>query len=225
MDRDLIKWACSVSYVAPRRLWGVGEDRDLVPEKNVDLFDSMEEMMFVWFCQELLSKGYLKVVYLFPITFALSNKQSYTCLKPLKTKVKEVTRGLTGGHVYTPDFLLVWSEKSEGIFYHNLKVASEYKQSPFLAQSFEVKGAEETVSLVEIKPSFTKYNMDKLFYMNQKWLLQRFDLYTNLVRISNKEGSFFDRVFTPERYKLTDAGHRPRKLYYKPKSLEDFMGA
>lgn len=220
MDNSLFKESYDIGYVYEPFCAG----DPVVPEENTKLFDSINEMWFVWFCQELLSAGYLEEVWLYPVKFSLAEKTSFSYLKHLKTKTKIKSRSLVGCHVYTPDFMLVWSVKAMGIFYSPWKELFAYDPSiPFLAESFKVKGRTKTVSFVEVKAAHSRYNMDKYFFMNQKWTLQRFNVFVNLVRLSNKAKSFFDAVFTPQRFLLTDVTKNPRTLHYKPKTLSDFV--
>ena len=184
----------------------------VVDKKPKDSFKSKEELYFSWWLDEAEGKGYIAHWDYEVHSFDLSDKVTNTYTKQLKTKMKIVTETILQPHIYTPDFIIEWTDKAKGVFF------GVEKQN-----GYHFKLEDDYVSYVETKGSFDSNNMTRLFSLNQKWVYQKHGVYINLAKISNKKNSFFDKTFTPKRFLLTDKSGKPRALKYEPKTLESMQ--
>ena len=174
--------------------------------------DSDEEVYFSWWLDELQAAGLIERYTYNEDVFLLSDKVDNTYQEQLKTKVKDKSENLIKKHIYTPDFAIYWNDKAKGIFF------GEGKQSnyPFIL-------VKDSISYVETKGDFDFNNMTRLFTVNQKWLYDKEKTYINLLKISSKKNSFFDKTFTPKMYTIANKSKQKRKLHYKPKILNSYL--
>jgi len=180
-------------------------------------FDSNEELYFSWYLDELRCAGYIKGWKLHPSSFLLSGSVKYIVWKHLKTKIKEVERTLLKSHAYTPDFEVRWTNKAYDVFLTALYGSNADLKYPFYNSSPKVKWAAHT--FVEIKPVFSRYNMARVFSLNQKWMYAKYGVYVQLI----KPVELFKKTFAPERYLVTDKSGKSRKLDYIPLKLDEFI--
>lgn len=183
-------------------------------------FASDEEKYFSWYLDELERAGYAKQTMYEPYTYRLSPIAKYNVLEQLKTKVKTKRLKLFAPHEYTPDFGIIWNHKAKGVFYNHIDEGIDLRNIPFIANND--KGI--PYSIIEIKPGFDKYNMIRLFRINQKWLFFQGGVYVQEVVVDKKNGrGLFPETFTPEKYLLCDKAARKRTLYFIPQSLREYV--
>jgi len=180
------------------------------------IYDSKEEIYFSWYLTELYNNGFIFRIEYQPQTFALSIKQEYYWTRVLKTKTKQMLSTILQGHDYTPDFLIMWSAKAQGILYNTIADIFNLRKNIFVGKKYTYS---HDVSFIEVKAEFGKYNSFRWFVINQKWMYQKFGIYIQMV----KPISLFKRSFTPERFLFTDGARQPRKLKYKPILLDEFL--
>jgi hypothetical protein len=78
----------------------------------------------------------------------------------------------------------------------------------------------DAYSYIEVKPLFDQNNMTRLAVLNQKWVMDKFGAFINIV-IPEK---LFDKTFTPKRYFTCDKSSTKRKIKYSNIiTLEDFL--
>jgi len=171
-------------------------------------FDSKEELYFAWYLDELVDAGYVLRYELHPQTFTLSGKCTVTVPKQLKTKIKILEKTFLQEHVYTPDFLVIWANSAKGIFYSGIKMGSPFWLSGRPNRSY-----------IEIKPAFSRFNMGRVFGLNQKWVFKELGIYINLIR----PFKLFKDTFTPVKYLTTDKSSKPRKIAWNVLSLEEYV--
>ncbi len=185
--------------------------------------DSNEEAYFVWYLEELKSFGYISSWKSQPITYSLSDKVLYEWEEQLKTRVRVKEQTLLQGHVYTPDFKIVWTSKAKDIFYSKTADRNNVKNCSFIAQEIDGKD----VSIIDIKPTFDAHNMTRLFIINQKWVYSKYGIYVQkIIPVSSKKPKvkgLFEKTFTPVRFFLTNSGRKGRKFHYKTKQIKDFL--
>jgi len=186
----------------------------------VNSFDSAEELYFSWWADELFKAGYIKSYYLHPETYILSEPYKYKYDKHLKTKTKTIETTLLQPHAYTPDFRITWNPQARGFFFLSTSNQIYLKNAPIVAQETE-DGYKNYYSVVEIKAGFSKYNMDRLFSVNQKWMLQKHGIYVQKIVITK----LFKKTFTPARYLLTNKSGKARKIKFKVRTLQEFVNA
>lgn len=177
-------------------------------------YDSDEELYFSWWLDELKETGYVHSYESQPESYVLTPPVFYEYDKHLKTKTNVVVKKLLQEHIYTADAQIWWYEKARGLFFNIVADRVDLRKVPFIASNMHT-------SIVEIKAGFSKYNMGRTFSLNQKWMMQTHGIYVNKIIISNKTGLFKD-TFTPARYLLTDKTNKPRKLYYTPRTLQEY---
>lgn len=167
------------------------------------LFDSNEEKYMDWYLQTLLNHGYIDKYKFHHKSYSLSNKVTYTWIKPMKrVEDKKMESTVLHPHSYTPDVHVWWNESAKNLFYQNIE-DNEKITSLFLAFN--------NCSIWEIKGDFDFKNMTRLATLNIKWVYNVYKEYIQIVT-PNK---VFNATFTPERYLLTDKSFTPRKLKYK----------
>lgn len=183
-------------------------------------FDSKEEEYFSWYLNELLGSGHVKYWLHQHETYILAPKETYVYEKHLKTKIKKNESTLLREHVYTPDFLIVWDESARGMFCDSINGLVNLKKIPFTTNEWSQGAA---FSVIDIKPSFDRHNMTRLFTINQKWMYQRHNIFVQKIIITGKKTALFQTTFTPDKYLLTDKAKKKRKLNYEPRSLNKFI--
>lgn len=179
-------------------------------------FDSDEEMYFYWWLEELQEAGYIKKIVHHPMPYKLSDPVIGVYEKQLKTKVKNESEELMKGHIYTPDFLIIWNEKARGVFYEHQCSYNRRKEKNSLKYLIG-----NTATVIEVKPLFDQNNMSRLFKINQKWVYDKHGVFVNMV-VPEK---WFNKTFTPNRFLTTNKSGKARKIKYKNViSLKDFVG-
>ena len=176
-------------------------------------YDSPEEAYVSWYLDELVEAGYVARYVHQPKSFILSPKQIYDWRKDLKTKTKWMESTLLQPHVYTPDFEVSWNN---GVLLRFI-YGNVGRDEPFW-HSYDDVGYEAT-SYIEVKPSFDRNNMTRLFTINQKWMYDKYGIYVQKV-IPQK---LFEQTFTPKKYLLTDMGKQKRKLIFAPRTLKEYI--
>jgi hypothetical protein len=175
--------------------------------------DSKEELYFSYWCEELEQAGYIKT-WGKAKTYTLGEKIVNKYTEQLKTKTKEKEQTILNSCEYTPDFEIHWNTEAYQIFvdnlvYDNMKVNTDL----ILCNGFS------GTSIIEIKANFDSNNMTRLNTINRKWMMQKYGLYVNLVKVPD----IFKDMFTPQRYLLTDSGKQSRLIHFKTKTLEEYV--
>jgi len=164
------------------------------------IYDSKEEIYFLWWVHELMAAGY--------IAEYIYQPDSITITTPVKSDYKSATglprkNSIFPGHVYTPDFLITWKDL---IFCHKLSIKGK--------AIYPIRCDNKMVSLVEVKAAYTDSNILKNLNIKRAVIYANTGQYISLVKIDNKRKSLFDKTFTPARYLKTDKGAMDRKIHY-----------
>lgn len=198
-----------------------------------DGFDSYEEIHFSWWLEELVATGYVK---------SWRRGENYELVPAVRQEyLKQRVSPHTGKQLppqignntikqrltYTPDFEVVWSLKSLGLFFvfHDPNILMDGPMTyHFLAHQKEY----ETVSIVEVKPKLgMKGAMNSSRFtaarMNAMFLFDKHGIYANLVEIGTQPKGLFDKTFTPDRFLTTDKSGKPRTLKFQPRGLSGFV--
>jgi len=189
----------------------------VVPTLEQELvFDSLEEQQFSWWMDELIEVGMIERYIHHPESILLSEAKQYHIAVPRKkTLAKIEPRELIKSHNYTSDFLIYWSDEAINILVNDKDSIIENKSIPFLANSY----FEGLYSIVEVKPDFDQNNMTRLFTINQKWVLEKYNVYIELCKLP----SLFKKTFTPKKYLLTEKKQQLRKLKYVPVDINTYL--
>lgn len=169
-------------------------------------YDSPEEIGFAQWLEELEQKGF--------ITQWKRNTNSFEITPPVvssyRVKNKYKTQSILQNYTYSHDFDIQWNKKSLGIFVNKLNV--EKITQPFICD-------DNLFSYVEIKPSFDRNNMTRLFRHTQKILYNFFSLYINLIEITK----LFNSTFTPNSQLFTKRGKKRKISKWQIKSLDEYI--
>ena len=179
-------------------------------------YNSNEEMYFEWYLNDLIKNNIVTRFLYESNTFTLSIAKKYIYTKKLITKVKPIELSLLDEHVYTPDFLIEWNTSSNGLFYRYIENEGYITKPPFFAIKSLKNGKPYT--FFEVKGTFDRNNMTRLFKINQKWLYDKYGLYVHQVTIPD----LFKYTFTPERYLHTDSSRQLRKINFGIKSFDEY---
>jgi len=194
--------------------------------KNVNTFESKEELWISYYLDELLKVGFIIDWQYQPKTYTLFEPFTYEWQKELTKKNKTKVSALIRGHEYTPDFMMVWHEKARYLFFNSIEDKINLKEANFIAHSGN------NLSIIDVKPQFDMQNMTRLFVINQKWMMDKFGLYVQKIipikETKHKQKSsiwsgIFPKTFTPERYFFTDVSMKERKINYKAIRLNEYL--
>ena len=78
--------------------------------------DSIDEVYFEWWLQELKDNGYVESYHRAKSLTISDNITSEYTVKN-KTRSDIVTKNILQPIVYTPDYVIVWTDKANGIFF------------------------------------------------------------------------------------------------------------
>ena len=175
-------------------------------KKKSGNYASKEEAQYSYYLDELEEAGFIREYLYEPVSIPLS--------EPIDRLRK---------HSYTPDFVVVWDRKAEGLFYRPYGVPK-----PSYLPVGQVLPDNTIVSYVEIKGARDFKNMERLAKLNIKWAHQKFSLYINMIKPLHDKG-LFARTFTPQLTiddKVT-RGIRKGQFRYKwePVVLQDYLNA
>ena len=181
--------------------------------------DSQEEIMAAMWFYELQIAGYVKEIRRAE-SLQLSNAVELEFFKTvqMKTKSKTVLKkdSILKGHLYTAEFLIVWTAKAkENIVWVRAEHTNDRKNRPFIGHWDSTDGL---VSYIEVKPVWDQQNMERLFKINQKWVMDKYGIFINLV----KPQELFAKTFTPEAYRLTATG-KDKKIKWQVRSIDEWI--
>lgn len=179
-------------------------------------YKSLEELHFSWYLDELLKYNIIEEYKYEPKSFVLAEKKTYIKHIQLKTKVNKKEYELLSDIVYTPDFLIKWNTKYNGIFYRLISDGIYFNSPYFFALGH---GEYYHFSLIEIKANFDRHNEVRMFTYHQKWLYDQREIYVQLVKVPK----VFKDTFTPSRYLLTDKTQKQRSINFPIKTLDNYL--
>jgi len=179
------------------------------------MFDSDEELYFVWWLEELKQLGYI-LSWRRSKAYSLCDKVKRGVDIVLKTKTKQGEQHVMNGAYYTPDFDIEWTPKALGVFvsYFGNRVKSDVMFYCGLTLR----------SVVEIKGMHDRNREIPLYTLKIKWLFQKYGIYVHLLKMPK----IFKDTFTPARYLTTNKSGIPRSLRlnkkpWTPKPLSEFV--
>lgn len=185
-------------------------------QREEDL-DSKEELYFSWYLDELVDRGFVSNYTYHNMSFRMSDPVRVPWHEKLKTKVKSRERTLMQGMEYVPDFVIVWTRDSRGVFIDDPE--NGCTRIPQFVVGHGVFLDDHDRSIVDTKGSYDPNNMNRFFEMKRKWIWNDHGVFINKI-VPYK---LFEKTFTPQRYLLTDRTLKTRKLHYDPRTLDQFM--
>lgn len=175
-------------------------------------FDSLEEMAFLQWAEELKRAGYIKSIERAE-SFLLCDPMEIHYAQQLVTKSKPMSQVILHGHSYTPEFKIIWDKKAGDKIIGLVKQSKKFDKLFLGEHSFE-----HFMTYVEIKPMFDQNNMERLFKVNQKWMWDKHDIFVNLVKCPE----LFAKTFTPQSYLTTKTG-KTRLIKWKIKGIYEYL--
>lgn len=190
-------------------------------------FDSAEELVFSMYLDELYEAGYIESWEHHPESFILCPPVSYEYDKQLKTKTKVLIKKFIAKHEYTADFKIIWNNKAQGVFFDTFDSRRDLKKSLFVAntkRSTAYYSIMEYYSIIEVKPAFSLFNMQRLFELNRKWLYDSYEIYVQkIIPINKKKTGLFQISFCPKKFLYTEKTKKLKKLNFATKTLDEFI--
>ena len=191
------------------------------------------EEYFEWWCDDMISGGYLKEYIREPQTMNVLSTAIYYRMKYYKRKENAPEEfNLFPKIDYTYDYLLVWTEKAKYIFHETVDENSTFYHNKPLFISHELD--DEIVSYVDVKPTNSvqrrggKVSSAITFPLKNRMIWDNYRIYINKVVPIPMAGTgyssaLFIKSFIPKRYYMTDGGGRKRKIKYQFKFIEEFV--
>lgn len=155
-------------------------------------FDSTDQIyMYCWLLQ-LEQEKLISQMQLQPPSFPLSQKVTFN------------KRTLLHEHVYTCDFMVKFTQ------YESLPAS--------IKEIFYIKSQDEKF-YIQIKPSFDRSNMTRLFTINQKWLFKQSGIYVYKIEVDK----LFQKTFVPEYCRYTQKTKKLRQKYKNFKTIKEII--
>lgn len=173
---------------------------------QIEQFDSIEEKWFSYYLSELKTHGLVDHYEYQPESFILSDEYHKSLYIKKKNHNELTDVKLLNGHVYTPDFLIHWNKRAEGIAFW--KDGGVYDKGvfpyskprrdsfiPFVAHSINDG---DMVTYLDVKGAMVGRNNTSgvTFPLNQKWLASK-GLFIQKIVVSLCEKGLFFRTFFP----------------------------
>lgn len=198
---------------------------NIIDNENNNI-DSIDETYFEWWLQELKDNGYVESYHRAKsLTISDNIVANYTVKNKNKSNI--ISKNVLQPIVYTPDYVIVWTDKANGIFFIDLYGSSQIdkeKDKPMLyhkiwAQQFGNK----YVSIVDVKPSvnqkFVKFTSSHTFVVKQALLYKTLCIFVDKIKVI----SLMKSTFTPNRYLRSDKNTTVRKIKFNIKSLQTYL--
>jgi hypothetical protein len=195
-------------------------------EYNSIEYDSLDELGALQWLFELKNQGYITKIERaesFLLCDGVTN--DYAELKKSKVSSKPMQQTILHGHSYTPEFKVLWTIDGARKFVWDPESRTKFDKL-FIGWHGDSddwdgevpKNKYPCICYIEVKPSFDRNNMERLFKLNQKWMWQQHEIFVNLVKIND----LFQKTFTPKGYLRTPTG-RTRILKWKPRTLNNYL--
>ncbi|XAI97358.1 hypothetical protein [Leptolyngbya phage Lbo-JY46] len=175
--------------------------------------DSEHELWICWWLDELKDLGFIKY-YTRAEPFSLSHGYTNNYVVKMKTKSKPMRQSICGGHVYTPEFRVVWHKKALDKIVWLMDSGDKFDK----VLIGHIAANKELYTIIEVKPEFDYNNMTRLFTINQKWVFDKYGIWVNLI----KPKELFKKTFTPVNFRKTKTG-KERKIDWKVKNLTTYL--
>jgi hypothetical protein len=185
-------------------------------------YKNKEELYFSYYLDELKKYDIIDSYTYEEETFKLSEDIKYTHMKytQLKTKVKKqaITKSLLKPCTYTPDFIILANSPTDGFF----NIAAN---NPIFISTNDLKCYVDVKGMFAGRTNSTQYT----FPLKQKWMYQKYNIYTNKV-VPEK---LFAKTFTPKKVIEEEIFKRDNvkkgikkgdsKLKFEVKTIEEYL--
>jgi hypothetical protein len=170
-----------------------------LPTYRGEAYDAREEIDFAMWLEEAATVDLVQGWAHHPAPIHLADPAYFDVPVQLKTKVKMSTRTLLQEHVYTADFAVTFTPRIRMV------------DAPFRFPA-------GMWILVEIKARYSRFNMDRTFSLNQKWVWQRHGIWVQKI----EPLKLFGRTWCPAGVRVTPKQGKPRKGYETFLTLENY---
>lgn len=177
-------------------------------------YDSLEELAILQWLLELKKAGYVKYIKR-AASLLLSDALINSYVKQLKTKSANGIQTLLQPHSFTAEFEVVWDLKKARESLVWCLGDPERCDRPLVGHK---TSDTECITYIEVKPGFDKFNSERMFVINRKWVWQKFNIFICLLKVKD----LFSQTFTPLNYFITPSGKR-RAVKWRAKTIEDFI--
>lgn len=169
--------------------------------------DSNEELQFIYWLDECKQHN-LVLEYIYqPIEFNLSSNIVLTKKVQKSKKIVDKEYTLLNKHIYTPDFLIKFSQ-----YFINLIQKNNWSKI--------FKYIPETNELYcDIKGTFNQGGGDRVFSINQKWVYQIHNIYVQKIVPQD----LFKLTFCPQLARLTPKKKQVVEKYKNFKNITDII--
>lgn len=185
-------------------------------------YKNKEELYFSYYLDELIEHKLITSYSYEEETFELLEdvKYAYRKYTQLKTKVKKQTivKSLLKPCTYTPDFVIIADKPLEGFF-------NIIANNPIFISTDDLKCYVDVKGLFAGRTNSTQYT----FPLKQKWMYQKYGIYTNKV-VPEK---LFAKTFTPKKVIEEEVFKRDNikkgikkrdsKLKFKVRTIEEYL--
>jgi hypothetical protein len=197
--------------------------KDKLPEGR----DSLQEVYFEWWLQELVKFGFINR-FERSKRFKLIDNCFHDKLqfKPTKKEPHRhllVQREFLKSWTYEPDYDIYWNDKSYNFLFQDINFLNPIDlKTLFYAEFIE----DEWISVIDIKPKVFRggaMSSSVKFPLIQKMMYDLHYIYVHKISPLDK-GGLFDKTFTPVRYLFQDKRMINRKISkWIPGSIESYL--
>lgn len=195
------------------------------------LVNPTQEDWFDLWCEDAIKLGYIKKVVktedLAPYILAEKVK-AYRTVVDKKGRITQKEYTLMEGSEYTPDRLIWWTDKSEGIFFYDRK-EPPVGELPFFWAECAFDGYFSQLEVKSPPGSGNRNSSDASFRVKQKWVWQKFDKYIQkVVNLPVKDRAtpgiyLWLNTYTPTRYFMSDGLTTRRTISKNVKQTRTIM--
>lgn len=179
------------------------------------LYESGCELAFLYWVSALRKKGYVSSVRRSP-SFLLCDAVVNNYAQQLKRGSKSVQQTITKGHTYTPDYIIIFTERALGKFVWDIESSDRWYRNLMVGH----KTQDGIMAYVEVKPDYDRNNTTAKAVNDMKWVYQKYRLFVNLFKPNDR----FEKTFCPEEYIFTQRGDK-RKLHFKPRTISEYLNS
>ena len=181
-------------------------------------FDSNEELIFFYWLEEAIYRGFIKYYVYQPDSYILSDDIFKVVLVIKKKKIKKeiitslemVNKKIINGHIYSPDFKIEFSD----LF------LDYYKNKFYSSWSSVFKNIDDLgICIIDIKGTFARNGGERSFSINQKWVYQKYGVYINKI----VPVDLFKNLWCPEKARYSPKKKLVVEKFKNFKNINDIL--
>jgi hypothetical protein len=191
-------------------------------------YRSKDEEIMASYLQTLQDHGYVDSFDYEPTFPQVAPNLTVNYKVPRVTKEdKIVTKELLSNTTYTPDFVIVWNKKAEGIFYKDIKNIEYNNKVYFYAEQLSKGDWEPFTSYIDVKPpAAADMCAARVFGLTQRFIYATLGIYVQKVVVRNSARALVHNTFVPEDYRVNaKTGHVYSFGKFKAPSFNMFLNS